>query len=152
MCQEWFLSLYMFQPTNISKWFLTIVCHYFILPAQMEKNLPSMQETRVWSLGWEDPLEKGMAIHSSIFAWRIPWTEKPGWLQFAGLQRVGQDWVTNTYTHSLTDSYAYYWHRCHLCYSQLRNLQGCCVAGLQVWRVLPWTGNLPGTVQTRCSA
>ena len=105
MCQEWVLSLYVFQPTNTSKWFLTIVCHYFILLAQMERNLPAMQETRVWSLGWEDPLEKGMAIHSSIFAWRIPRTEKPGWLQFVELQRVGHDWVTNTYTHSLIDSY-----------------------------------------------
>ena len=46
--------------------------------AQMVKNLPAMQETWVWSLGWEDPLEKGMATHSSILAWRIPWTEEPG--------------------------------------------------------------------------
>ena len=46
--------------------------------AQMVKNLPAMQETRVWSLGWEDPLEKGMETQSSIFAWRIPWTEEPG--------------------------------------------------------------------------
>ena len=46
--------------------------------AQMIRNLPAMQETRVQSLGWEDSLEKGMAIHSSILAWRIPWTEKPG--------------------------------------------------------------------------
>ena len=49
--------------------------------AQMVKNLPAIQETRVWSLGQEDPLEKGMAIHFSIFAWRIPWTEKLGGLQ-----------------------------------------------------------------------
>ena len=48
------------------------------LVAQMVKNLPSLQETWVQSLGWEDPLEKGMATHSSILAWRIPWTEKPG--------------------------------------------------------------------------
>ena len=48
--------------------------------AQMVKSLPAMQETRVWSIGWEDPLEKGMAIHSSILAWRIPWTEEPGML------------------------------------------------------------------------
>ena len=41
------------------------------------KNLPAMQETWVWSLGWEDPLEEGMATHSSIFVWRIPWTEEP---------------------------------------------------------------------------
>ena len=45
------------------------------LVAQMEKNLPAMQETQVQSLGWENPLEKGMAIHSSILAWRIPWTD-----------------------------------------------------------------------------
>ena len=55
------------------------------------KNLPAMQETWVQSLGWEDPLEKGKATHSSIPAWRIPWTEEPGWLQSMGLQRVGQD-------------------------------------------------------------
>ena len=46
----------------------------------MVKNLPAMQETRVWSLGWEDPLEKEMATHSSILAWEIPWTEKLGQL------------------------------------------------------------------------
>ena len=59
--------------------------------AQMVKNLPAMQETQVQSLGWEDPLEKGMATHSSILAWRIPWTEEPGGLQSTGLQRVGHD-------------------------------------------------------------
>ena len=60
--------------------------------AQMEKNLPAMQETDVWSLGGEDALQKGMATHSSILAWRIPWTEGPGGLQSMGLQRVGHDW------------------------------------------------------------
>jgi len=59
--------------------------------AQTVKNLPAMQETRVRSLGWEDPLDKGMAIHSSILAWRIPWTAKPGRLQSMGLPRVGHD-------------------------------------------------------------
>ena len=49
--------------------------------AQMVKNLPTMQETRVRSLGWEDPLEKGKATHSSILAWRVPWAEEPGGLQ-----------------------------------------------------------------------
>ena len=53
--------------------------------AQMVKNLPAMQETRVRSLGQEDPLEKGMPIHSSIFAWRIPWTEEPDRLQSLGI-------------------------------------------------------------------
>jgi len=59
--------------------------------AQTVKNLPAMQETWVLSLGWEDPPEKGMATHCSIFSWRIPWTEKPGGLQFMGLQRVGHN-------------------------------------------------------------
>ena len=58
------------------------------LVAQMVKNLPVMQETGVQSLTLEDPLEKGMATHSGILAWRIPWTEEPGRLQSMGLQRV----------------------------------------------------------------
>ena len=57
----------------------------------MVKNLPAMQETWVQSLDEEDPLEKGMSTHSSILAWRIPWTEEPGGLQSMGLQRVGHD-------------------------------------------------------------
>ena len=68
------------------------------LVAQMVKNLPAMQETQVQSLGWENPLEKGMAIHSSILAWRIPWTEESGRLESMGSQRVRQDWATNTFT------------------------------------------------------
>jgi len=55
---------------------------------QTVENLPGMQETKVGSLGWEDPLKKGMAIHSSILAWRILWTEEPGGLQSIDLQRV----------------------------------------------------------------
>ena len=61
-----------------------------------KKNLPAMQETQVWSLGWEDSQEKGMATHSNILAWRIPWTEEPGGVQSMELQRVGHNWVTNT--------------------------------------------------------
>ena len=64
--------------------------------AQKVKNLPAMQETRVRSLGQEDPLEIGMATHSSILAWRIPWTEEPGGLQSMGLRRVRNDSATNT--------------------------------------------------------
>ena len=60
--------------------------------ARMVKNLPVMQKARIWSLGWEDPLEKGMATHSSILAWRIPWTVEPGGLQSMGSHR--HDWVT----------------------------------------------------------
>ena len=54
------------------------------LVAQMVENSPAVQETRVQSLGQEDPLEKGMETHSSILTWRIPWTEEPGWLQSMG--------------------------------------------------------------------
>ena len=68
--------------------------------AQMVKNLPAMQETQVWSLGWKDPLEEGMASYSSVLVWRILWTEEPGSLQTIGLQRVGHDWGTNTFTFS----------------------------------------------------
>ena len=57
----------------------------------MVMRLPAMQETQVQSLGWEDPLEKEMAAHSNILAWRISWTEEPGRLQSMGLQRVGHD-------------------------------------------------------------
>ena len=61
------------------------------LVAQTVKTLPAMQEIQVRSLGWEDPLEKGMATHSSLLAWEIPWTEEPGGLQSMGLQRVGHN-------------------------------------------------------------
>ena len=57
----------------------------------MVKNLPAMQETQVQSLGQEAPLEKGIATHSSILAWKIPWTEEPGGLWFMGSQRVGHN-------------------------------------------------------------
>ena len=56
-----------------------------------KKNLPAVQETQIQSLGWEDPLEKEMATHSSILAWKISWTEEPGGLQSMGSQRVGHN-------------------------------------------------------------
>ena len=62
--------------------------------AHLVKSLPAMWETWVQSLGWEDPLEKEIATHSSILAWRIPWTEEPGGPQSMGSQRVGHDLVT----------------------------------------------------------
>ena len=68
--------------------------------AQTVKNLATMWDIQVRSLGWEDPLEEEMATHSSIFAWRIPLTEDPGGLQFIGSQRVGHDWATK-HTHKL---------------------------------------------------
>ena len=61
------------------------------LVAQMVKNLPAMQEAQVRSLGWKDPLEKGMATHFGILAWRIPWMEEPGRLQSVGSQRARHD-------------------------------------------------------------
>ena len=64
----------------------------------MVKNMPAIWETQVRSLDWEDPLEEGMATHSSILAWRIPWTEEPGGLQSMGSHRVRHDWATNTFT------------------------------------------------------
>ena len=99
-----FLPFY-FQPTYavmIEVGFLERTLSWVILfnfwaslVAQRLKCLPTMLETRVRSLGREDPLEKEMATHSSILAWRIPWTENPGGLQSMGLQRVGHDWVTS---------------------------------------------------------
>ena len=77
-----------------SSWWLAGVSRASLV-AQRLKRLPAMQETWVRSLGWEDPLEKEMATHSSILAWRIPWTGEPGRLQPTGSQRVGHDWVTS---------------------------------------------------------
>ena len=74
----------------LPQWFASLV-------AQRLKCLPPTRETQVRSLGWEDPLEKEMAIHSSILAWRIPWTEKPSRLQSTGSQRVGHDWAASPY-------------------------------------------------------
>ena len=95
---------------TLNKWQRTRRCQLNNLPfgllgllvAQTVKNLPAMQETQVWSLHWEEPLETGLATHSGIPAWRIPWTEEPGGLQSMGSQRVVHDWVTNTLTFSLT--------------------------------------------------
>ena len=65
------------------------------LVAQVVKHLSKVQKTRVLTLGWEDPMEKEMATHSSTLAWKIPWTEEPGGLQSTGLQRVRHDWATS---------------------------------------------------------
>ena len=84
------------------KFFMLIILGFFSgasLVAQTIKNLPGMQETQVWSLGQKDSLEKEMATHCSILAWKIPWTEETGRLQAMGLQTVGHDWATNTCLH-----------------------------------------------------
>ena len=75
------------------------------LAAQLVKSQPAMQETWIWSPGWEDPLVKGMATHSIILAWRILWTEEPGGLQSMGSQRVWHDWAT--FTHTLKHRWVY---------------------------------------------
>ena len=67
------------------------------LVAQLVKNLPAVQETQVWSLGQEDPLEKGVAVYSHILSCETPWTEEPGGLQSMGLQRARHNWVINTF-------------------------------------------------------
>ena len=79
----------------IFKWVWLLKRGLASLVSQRVKHLPAVQETWVRSLGWEDPLEKKMATHSSILAWRIPWTEEPGGLQSMGSQRVGDDWATS---------------------------------------------------------
>ena len=78
--------------TNLKWWILGRL--WASLVAQSGKNLLTMQETQVWSLAWEDSLKKDMATHSSILAWRIPWTQEPGRLQSTGSQRVGHSWAT----------------------------------------------------------
>ena len=86
---------------SLFKWFSSFLKSYvnwqYSIVAQMVKSPSAMQETWVQSLGREDPLEEDKAIHSSILACRIPWTEKPGGLQSTGSQRVRHDWVTNTF-------------------------------------------------------
>ena len=70
------------------------------LVTQMVKNLPAMQKTKVWYLGQEDRLEESMTTHFSILAWRISWTEEPGWLQSVGSQRVRHDWWLSMHSHA----------------------------------------------------
>ena len=84
------------------------LCWYWAsLIAQLVKNLPAMQETWVRFLGWEDPLEKEMATHSSILAWRIPWTEEPGGLRSIGLQESDMTEQLNHQTMLILEIYIY---------------------------------------------
>ena len=86
MVENWGRNLELFGVTHLSRGFSS---------GLYGKESVCIQETRVQSLGREDPLEEGMAIHSSILAWRIPWTEEPSRPQSWGSQRVGHDWVTD---------------------------------------------------------
>ena len=94
---------------------------YASLITQMVKNPPAIQETWIQSLGQKDPLEKERATHSSIFAWRILWTEEPGRLQFMGLQRVRHDWATFTFSGYMPRSGTSGWYGNSI-FSFLRNL------------------------------
>ena len=101
-------SAVILEPRNIKSATVSpSICHELIasLVAQRLKRLPAMRETWVWFLGQENPLEKEMATHSSILAWRIAWTEEPGGLQSMGSQRVRHKWATSL---SLSR-----WTRCH---------------------------------------
>ena len=93
-----YVSIYKQHFVQICIYLVYIYYIYLLLMAQMVKNLPAMQDTQVWSLGQEDPLEKEMATHSSILAWRIPWTKEPGRLGSKGSKRVRHVWATNTFT------------------------------------------------------
>ena len=107
-------------------------------------NLPSMQETSVRSLGWKDPLEKGMAIHSSILAWRIPWTEEPSRLQFIGSRRVRHNWASNIFTFMIHMKMYTFWepdrlfkimYYCIECSEKGKIL----ATGLVRWKAATWT-------------
>ena len=88
--EAWWATVHGVQKSQTQLSDFTFTFHFHAL-AQMVKRLSTMWETRVQSLGREDPLEKEMAIHSSTIAWKIPWTEEPGRLQSVGSQRVGHD-------------------------------------------------------------
>ena len=93
-----------FKGPSLKTEILSSLIKDLIFPvAQTVKNLLVMQETWVWSLGWEDPLEKGTATYSSILAWRIPWTERPGGLRSVESQRVGPDWGTTATATTIKD-------------------------------------------------
>ena len=89
------------SPAGASNTHLLSTKHGASLVAQMGRNLPAMQEIWVQPLGWEDPLEKEMATHSSILAWRIPRTEKPAGPLSVGSHGLGHDWASNTHKHVL---------------------------------------------------
>ena len=102
----WTVNKILFLKSNLILLLLLILWYCLrdvlaSLVAQMVKILPAVQEIWVWSLGWEDPLEKGMTTLSSILVWRIPWTEESGKLQSMGSQSVGHYWATFTFLSSL---------------------------------------------------
>ena len=93
------------------------LCHWASLVAKMVMNLPVIWETRVWSLGWQDPLEKELTTHSSTLAWEIRWTGEPGRLESVGSQRVRHSWVTNTHAHTHAHTHTH----THTCATEVHN-------------------------------
>ena len=99
------LSTPVFWPEELHQLYLwgckeLDMTEWLSLTSQMVRNLPAMQKIWVQSLGQKDPPRKGMATHSSILAWRIPWTEETGGLQSLGPHRIRHNWVTHTHTHT----------------------------------------------------
>ena len=93
----WWAAVYgVAQSQRQLKWLNSSSSREKSLVAQLVKNPPTVQETWIWSLAWEDPLEKGKATHSGILGWKIPWVGESAELQSTGSQRVRHDWVTNT--------------------------------------------------------
>ena len=105
--------------------------------AQWVKNLPAMQETWVWSLGWEDPLEEDIATHSSILAWRIPWTEEPGGLQSMWSQRVGHNWSAWAHVQAWKFNLTMYILRFRYVFSHSGLCLSSCVAGYNMIHFTP---------------
>ena len=103
--------------TKSSQGSTTGIYHIASLVAQTVKRLPATWETWVWSLGWEDPLEKEMATHSSILAWRTPRMEEPGGLQSTGSQRVRHNWATSLLLFNLLSLLQQITHSCIICSS-----------------------------------
>ena len=116
---EWF---FIFKLCLLYK---EIIQHLFLtsyyrasLVVQMGKNLPARRKTWVRSLGWEDPLEEGMATHSSLLAWRVPWKQEPGGLQAMGSQRVGHSWATKRTQHYRAE-HSPYFHTPHFIFTEI---------------------------------
>ena len=144
--------IYYITQGKICIWFIWHILIYSgaFLVAQMVKNLLAVQETKVRSLGQEDPLEKEMATHSSILAWETPWTEKPGTLQSMGSQRVGHYWATNTIQFFKTFTFVLGWwfSQCFLIAQLVKNLP----AVQETWvRFLGWEDTLEKKMATHSS-
>ena len=103
----WWATVHGVAESDTIEWL-----YYSLVAQRVIKRLPTMWETLVWSLGWEDPLEKEMTTHSSILAWKISWTDEPGRQQSIGSQRLRHDWMTSLslsllHLYSRYESFAY---------------------------------------------